>query len=238
MAKEEIHALLESSDIAYKDCDAIDEVKYASELGYWKKRFDNEGGGFGNFFYKQLMPAIANEDTDDFMKDKIVADFGCGPRGSLAWTDKPNVKAGIDVLTQQYFAEFGSEMLRHNMFYITCDERYIPLPNESVDVLFTINALDHVRNLKEMCYELVRIVKKGGLLLASFNLFEPATACEPQTLNEDKLKNCLLDYFDIETYRIAKKDNSDTYKCMVGKEYLEKPDGSFPCILWVRARKK
>ncbi len=31
------------------------------------------------------MLAIAKREDDEFLSNKIVADFGCDPRGSLAW---------------------------------------------------------------------------------------------------------------------------------------------------------
>lgn len=236
--RNEISSLLDINSISYFFYEDLDESKYAGELDYWKMRFEKEGESFENQFYKRLMLAIANEESDDFWKDKIVVDFGCGPRGSLYWTNTPRVSIGVDVLMPQYLECFGRDMIRHNMFYITSDERYVPIPDKSVDYLLTINSLDHVRNLKEICDELVRILKQGGTLIASFNLFEEATECEPQSFTEEILKDNLLTYFDIISYRIGKKDENNTYKYMMEGNFIEKADGSFPCILWVRATKK
>ena len=59
--------------------------KNGGELSYWKSRFEIDNGQFKNSHYKRLMLGMANEQTDGLVKGKIVADFGCGPRGSLTW---------------------------------------------------------------------------------------------------------------------------------------------------------
>ncbi len=237
-ARDEIQRLLEANTIPYKDIFDIDEIKYAGELDYWKEVFKKQNGQFANNHYQNLMLSIAEEDNDDFLKGKIVADFGCGPRGSLQWMSSPAMKIGIDVLAQSYFENFGSSMLEHEMVYVTSTEKYIPLPTDSVDCLITINSLDHVRNLEIICLELLRILKTGGIFLASFNLNEPITECEPQTLTEGKLKDCLLKYFDVQTYRMAKKDETNGYENMFSEKYLEVSEDGTPTILWIRAVKR
>ena len=44
------------------------------------------------------MLAMAEEPTADFLAGKIVAAFGCGPRGSLVWAPNALLRIGIDVL--------------------------------------------------------------------------------------------------------------------------------------------
>ena len=77
--------------------------KYRSELNYWKEKYIEEGYRFENAFYRKNMLGIAQEIDDAFLQDKIVIDFGCGPRGSLVWTDAPKMKIGVDVLVDKYF---------------------------------------------------------------------------------------------------------------------------------------
>ena len=238
VASNEISNLLESNGISYKKITELDELKYVEELDYWKNCFDEEANYFNNNFYSRLMLSIAGEKDDIFLKDKIVADFGCGPRGSLTWMKAPRVKIGIDVLATEDTKNFDKNIVKQDMIYVTSTEQCIPMPDSSVECLITINALDHVRDLDVMCSELLRILKKGGIFLGSFNLFEKATECEPQTLTEDILKQNLLDYISIEKYHIAKKDDEDTYKYMNMGEYLDEVNGEFPCVLWVRGVKK
>ena len=76
-----------------------------------------------------------------------------------------------------------------------------------------MNSLDHVNNLDKMAGELLRILKPGGHLLGSFNLNEPSTECEPQTLTEEILNEKLLRHFKVEIRKIINRDD-------IGKEIL------------------
>jgi SAM-dependent methyltransferase len=214
------------------------DKKHRHELGYWLGRFKAENRNFRNAHYRELMLGIAQEGDDNFLKGKIVADFGCGPRGSLAWTGTPARRIGIDVLVPVYLEFFSKCMLSHEMDYITSTERIIPLPSASIDVLFSINSLDHVHNLDNMASEMLRILKPDGLFLASFNLNEPASCAEPQCLDEELLKKCLFKFLDMKSYRIALKDEQDTYKNLHYNSLLK---GNMPekrVILWISAIKK
>ena len=70
--------------------------KYDSELYFWRSRLEIDKGKFRNSHYERLMLAMAEESNDDFLEGKIVADFGCGPRGSLVWANSALLRIGID----------------------------------------------------------------------------------------------------------------------------------------------
>ncbi|MDL2227728.1 class I SAM-dependent methyltransferase [Odoribacter sp. OttesenSCG-928-L07] len=179
------------------------KLKSESELNWWKYRYKTENNEFKNDHYEKLMLAMAQEKTDSFLKDKIVADFGCGPRGSLVWTQAPSLKIGIDVLVDQYFDTFGNTLINHNMLYVKSTEHFIPLPSEFVDVVYTMNAMDHTENFSIMSSELLRVLKKGGEFIGSFNLNEPPTACEPQTLTKAMVNEHILSKLDVKHTKIA-----------------------------------
>lgn len=187
--------------------------KYEGELAFWSAVYKKEGNRFENAMYRGRMLDIANEEEDFFWKGKVVVDFGCGPKGSLAWTKTPAVKIGVDVLAQRYLEKFGDELVRHGMIYVTCSEDKIPIPDSYADWLITMNSLDHVSNLDKMAGELLRILKPGGYLLGSFNLNEPSTECEPQTLTEALLNEKLLKYFELERRQMITRND-------IGKEIL------------------
>ena len=66
--------------------------KHKTELTYWKNNFLLEGNKFENSFYEKIFLNLAQERDDSFLADKVVADFGCGPRGSLKWIKSASVK--------------------------------------------------------------------------------------------------------------------------------------------------
>ncbi len=210
--------------------------KYATELGYWKKIYLRDGQSFENDFYKKIFLNLAQEKDDKFLDNKIVADFGCGPRGSLKWIKSARLKIGIDVLTDHYLDSFGQDMLTHDMLYLKSTEKIIPLPSESLDVMFTLNALDHVDNFPQMCNEIFRTIKKKGILYASFNLEEKATSAEPQCLTEKLIHKYLLDKFEILSYRVTNQGpEGNLFKPLYDNDLHY--DSGQEGILWVKAIK-
>lgn len=209
--------------------------KYDAEMAYWKRRFEAEQGRFANAHYERQMLAMANEPDDAFLNGKIVADFGCGPRGSLVWARSARIRIGIDVLVDSYADAFSANLLTHGMMYVKSTERVIPLPADAVDVLYTVNAIDHVDDFPHMCGELLRILKPGGLFLGSFNLNEPVTRCEPQSLNEDLIEEHLLRHLNVLSRRLALKGpKEDVYMHFYRDEPTYDPDKKG--LLWVKAR--
>ncbi len=210
--------------------------KYDAELNFWRSRFKIDEGKFSNSHYERLLLAMAEEPNDDFLSGKIVADFGCGPRGSLVWASSAFLRIGIDVLADRYADEFTDNIVSHGMIYLKCTENVIPLPSDFIDIMFTLNAMDHVDNFPATCKEVVRVLKPGGQFVGSFNLEEPRSTCEPQQLNEWIIKENLLNYLEVQSYRITQKGpKEDLYAPFFGRalSYDLGQEG----YLWVRARK-
>ena len=86
-----------------------------------------------------------------------------------------------------------------------------------------------------ICRELLRILRRGGSFIGLFNLDEPASVCEPQSLSEELIDRHLLRHLRVQSYRIAPKGpDKDCYR------YFFKPPPprrARPRILWVRAEK-
>ena len=211
----------------------IPHSKYFWALRYWRLKYREEGGRFFHSHYQKLMLSMAGEKGDSFTSGKVIADFGCGPRGSLLWARSAKERIGIDVLADAYRRKFDLD--DQSMRYVQSSESHIPLEDDSVDILFTMNAMDHIDNIDLICEEIIRVIKPGGLFVGSFNLDEPPTETEPQTLTEEIVKFNLLNHLIIESYRISGKGPA-------GKTYSyfsipHKPPLSGPRILWVRAKK-
>ncbi len=208
-------------------------VKQSAELRYWEQQWEAEGHAFRRDHYKDRMLGMAGEPDAGFLAGKIVADFGCGPRGSLWWADTARIRIGIDVLADAY-ARFG--IAQHDTCYVCSSEQHIPLPTGYVDVLYTMNALDHVRNLPRICRELLRILVPGGLLIGSFNLDEPPTVEEPQRLTEHVLQKTLLQSLEVESYRVAAPGpRGDAYRHFFDDTPAPTSGHRY---LWVRARRR
>jgi ubiquinone/menaquinone biosynthesis C-methylase UbiE len=210
--------------------------KYDAELSFWRSRLKLDHGRFKNSHYERLMLAMAEERNDDFLKGKIVADFGCGPRGSLVWARSALLRIGIDVLADRYADEFADNITSHGMIYLKSTEKVIPLPSNFIDIMFTLNAIDHVDHFPDMCAEIIRVIKPEGEFIGSFNLEEPDSPNEPQRLNERIIKENLLNKLKIKSYRLTKKGpEEDPYAPFFGGTltYELGQEG----YLWVRATK-
>lgn len=213
------------------------KTKYDSELAYWQGRLEAEEGTFRNAHYKRLMLAMAEEPDETFLQGKIVADFGCGPRGSLVWAASAHLRIGIDVLADRYAEAFKDNMISHDMIYVKSTEQVIPLPSDFVDILFTVNAIDHVDNFSAMCKEIIRVLKPGGQFIGSFNLEEPPSPCEPQQLNEKIIQEHLLNVLDVQSYRTAQKSEKQGQYTPFFEGKLSYQPGQ-QGYLWVKAKKK
>jgi hypothetical protein len=102
-------------------------TKYEEELAFWKSRLVHDQGTFQNKHYERIMLGMAQESSQDFLRGRIVADFGCGPRGSLVWADGASLRIGIDVLADAYADAFTDNITSHNMIYLKSTEEVIPL---------------------------------------------------------------------------------------------------------------
>jgi SAM-dependent methyltransferase len=207
--------------------------KVACQLNYWRSRFEIDSSRFDHSHYERLMLAMAEESTQSFIKGKIVADFGCGPRGSLVWAASALIRIGIDVLADRYADEFTDNITSHGMIYLKCTEKVIPLPSAFIDVMFTMTAMEYVDSFPNMCIEIIRVLKPGGELIGSFNL----ESFGPQRLNEMVIKKNLLNSLEVKSYRITEKgDEKDETFAPFFKGNLSYRPGQ-EGILWVRARK-
>ena len=209
--------------------------KYNEELAFWRERFEagqltDPGTGPG---YERLMLGMAEEPDKDFVDGKIVADFGCGPCGTLVWAHNALLRIGIDVLADRYADEFPNTIRSHDMIYVKSTEKIIPLPSDFVDVLFTLNAIDHVSDFPAMCDEIIRVIRPGGLFIGSFNLNEPWSITEPQQLNESTIDVHLLDRLEIRSYRTSRQGQGYEPLIAGATEYEPGEKG----FAWVKATK-
>lgn len=210
--------------------------KYQAELNFWKETYRNQGYKFNNSWYVNIMLPMSGEDSPVSFKNKVIADFGCGPQGSLEWAKEASKRIGIDVLMDKYISIF--DLSCHNMHYVSCSETEIPLPDNSVDVLFTLNAIDHTSFFELMSKECLRILKPDGLFVGEFNLNEKATICEPQVLTESKINENILNYLDVSYYRLTKRGKGkNRFKYFFENKDLQIGTDKV-CMLWVRGNKK
>ena len=80
------------------------------------------------------------------------------------WAQKASTKIGIDCLAESYAKEFPEDLKSHEIIYVNSTEEIIPIQSNFLDIIFTLNSIDHVDNFSSMCSKIIRILKLGGVL--------------------------------------------------------------------------
>jgi ubiquinone/menaquinone biosynthesis C-methylase UbiE len=212
-------------------------TKQKAELIFWEQHFLAHGGEPETEYYRKFMMDMGGIEEESFFSDKICLDVGCGPRGSLTWLKNARAAIGIDPLADQYMRlGIGS----HKMIYLSASAERLPLPSHYVDVVFSMNSLDHVDNLAEVCSEIRRVLKPGGYFIGSLNLDEAKTLAEPYPLTEELLQNHLFCGWEREFYKIRPKPKDEKGNVTYRYFYEDCPDkilnASGPRALWCRFR--
>lgn len=100
---------------------------------------------------------------EELLKGKIVADVGAGSgRLSFLLSEHAKTVYAIEPICsfRDYIREKAKKMNCENIYTIDGFLDSIPMPNNSIDILFTSNAIGW--NLEKELHEIERIVKPGG----------------------------------------------------------------------------
>lgn len=213
--------------------DAVQKKK--AELDFWHGWLGTHGTGARSAYYRDFMMRMGGIEDLSFFEGLICLDIGCGPMGSLTWLRGAKAALGLDPLAEEYM-QFDVD--QHDMIYLKARAEDIPLPSGYVDVVFSMNSLDHVDNLATACLEIRRVLRPGGTFIGSLNLDEPPTPAEPWSLSEDLLATILFAGWERQYYQIRPKleDGGDPYRL-----FAEEPRPDFatrpgPKALWCRFR--
>lgn len=210
------------------------DAKRRSELSFWSEWLEEHGPGARTAYYREFMMRMGGIDDPRFFENKVCLDLGCGPMGSLTWLRGAKAALGLDPLSEEY-RKFG--IVDHDMVYLSASAEAIPLPSRSVDVLFSMNSLDHVDDLERSCREIRRVLRPEGHFLGSLNLEEEPTPAEPWTLSEELLDRLLFAEWTREFYQVRPKleDGGDPYR-LFAEPASDLTEQQGPKALWCRFR--
>lgn len=108
----------------------------------------------GYAFDRALLPHLSRYVRENSSPDRFVLDFGCGMKPwEYLFEGFAGVYQGIDVYP-------GS---RVDIVYDGAD---IPLPSNSVDLVFSSSVFEHVCDIEHTLHQLHRVLKPGGRLIA------------------------------------------------------------------------
>lgn len=105
--------------------------------------------------------------------DKRLLEIGCGNGLSAYLLNNLGYwVVGTDI--SHFFLSDTAKWHNKGLKYIACDALGLPFHNESFDVVCSNDLIEHVPNARQTLSEMVRVVKKGGLIIiASPNLLSP-----------------------------------------------------------------
>ena len=152
-------------------------MKQRCEMDYWEAVSKREHGTMSNSHYKKIYTDFFGIDAT-FYDGKKFLDVGCGPRGSLEWAKTSVERVFVDPLARKY-GLLGADA--HDMVYVQAGVEEMPFPDNSFDVIASINNLDHVTNADMAMDELARVLRPGGTLLLIVEVHARPTMCEPRT---------------------------------------------------------
>jgi len=117
---------------------------------------------------------------------KKILDLGAGPMPSGLVFNGCDLYC-LDPLYHKYL-EIGFPIQYYdNVKFIKGYSEQIPAKNNFFDAVITVNAIDHVNNLKKTAKEIKRVLKKGGLLAMHIH-YHPSTKTEPLEINDAIIK--------------------------------------------------
>jgi len=107
---------------------------------------------------------------EDF-KDKIVCEIGCGATAFIFNLDNPKLKIGIDPLMDFYKEkQFIPDIDGKTKLYNSSAENLSFIDSNSIDIVLSLNMLDHVQDPRKIIQECNRILKSGGILFIQCNI--------------------------------------------------------------------
>lgn len=157
----------------------------------WQEKYERNNGTLQPLTdnYRVTMMGAGNITDLAFFDGKIVVDIGSGPACTLCWIPNAKARIGVDPLADR-FMELG--IASHDMLYLNAPGERIPLPSGYVDVVISINALDHVEDPEAVMKEINRILRPGGHFIGSIGFKEEPTFTEPHILSRKRIETKLL----------------------------------------------
>jgi 2-polyprenyl-6-hydroxyphenyl methylase/3-demethylubiquinone-9 3-methyltransferase len=140
------------------------KIEYQWWVRYLKKKNPTEYLDFKIRYWKKMLGAI--EDVVNIQQSDAILDAGCGPAGIFIALNNNKVEA-IDPLLDKYI---NLPVFKPSNFGWT-NFRNIPLEaledKEKYNVVFCLNAINHVNDIDLCCKNLVDSLKPKGFLVMS-----------------------------------------------------------------------
>jgi SAM-dependent methyltransferase len=155
------------------DCVSVAQQQTSDAFGFkWAKRDTFEGGPL-NYLKEWLLEQYGNVATAPWLFDTsdapILLDAGCGAAMSALALFEPVLDRirylGVDVSTAVEIAKTRFDERGRAASFLQADLNRLPLPEQSVDLIFSEGVLHHTDNTAAALAAVVRHLKIGGRIL-------------------------------------------------------------------------
>lgn len=143
-----------------KDTHEKEKIRTASSFGYEWLNYPDVINAFKKDWNRFFLPFIYPED----IKDRVVADIGCGMAKQGYFTAKYGAKyIGVD-LSEAVEAAYENTK-KFNSLIVQADIYHLPLKGDLIDFFYSIGVLHHLPTPKEGFLNIVDLMKKDSKLL-------------------------------------------------------------------------
>jgi len=192
----------------FKKMDNADNKAY--EMKYWKLTGIRKGTEIYQKYLDLFKPKT---------KGMAILDVGCGPLGGLCSKIKDaKMLVGVDTLAEEYKRIIKAD----NILLKSCAAENIPANDNSFDIVFCTNVLDHTNNPERAIKEMHRVLKPGGklYLLVHLRISEQLNIGHPYVIPQEVLEVWLsCRGFNTQFCSLYTTDpvNGDSYKTFKGE---------------------
>jgi SAM-dependent methyltransferase len=195
-------------------------IKNDRELDHFRKAFVPSAPA--DRLYARRIKAVPAPLTTD---QTLVLDIGCGPYDCLS--AMPGTHIFLDDLMNLYVEELGAEFAGTRVCART---ELMPFADDSVDIIYSVNMIDHVDDMPETVKEMHRILKPAGAVhCQTYWNSHPLLPTEPGVFDRYFLDEFVCPYFEIEhlqTFAMGDPAISRSYTMDVAGFVLRKRPGT------------
>jgi len=139
-----------------------------------------ESLSFCDVHYWRTLQHIKREYLEEYCKNKVVIDLGCGT-GEFTFIAAEYAKkvAGIDFAGKmlEKMKKRMQQFEKPNIYLLQADITKLPLKENNFDVIYSYSTLYYIKEIEVLFYEMNRVLKKGG-----FAIFELGNKFSHNTL--------------------------------------------------------
>ena len=106
---------------------------------------------------------------DEFFRNKICVEVGCGITGPIHYIDGPSIRIGVDPLCLKCLDLYDKQAL--SVPHVVGTGEYLPIRDGVIDVVIFVGVLEHCLNPEVVLEEIHRTLRKGGCVFLTLLVF-------------------------------------------------------------------